>query len=296
VVAWAQRHWRGLRIAIVEHVDEDKIHLHIVIVPPVLANGRLDTGTAHPGFGAVSKVLDRQAREFKLSEATPREIKARQRRAYCHAMREFQNDFHRHVGHASGQARLSNSPRSRVTREQALVAQAQRQRNHDLNLSERDLVVDRFQMNSREAAVAEAEARIARQAAEVLAQLNALKAERQRLAVLANKIIQSIGQRETMAKPSSMMDEALTRPNMPISYQRVASQDTSRTNLTSMIIPQLTPDDAIVWEEMSRPANKIDGEGQHQRPKPKLNVFEPVEIETAANDDDDHVGGPRMTA
>lgn len=123
VIACSRSRWRGLKISIAEHVDEDKLHLHIIVVPPLRANCQLDVGAIHPGFGAVERVLDRQLRDRGSVETTPREIKKRQRTAYCCAMRGFQDDFHREVGAASGHARLSNSPRNRMAREQALISQ-----------------------------------------------------------------------------------------------------------------------------------------------------------------------------
>jgi hypothetical protein len=183
VIAFSRSRWRGLKIAIMEHVDEDKLHLHIAIVPRLRANRQLDVGAVHPGFGAVERVLDRQSRDRGSVETTPREIKKRQKRAYCHAMRGFQDDFHREVGAASGQARLSNSPRTRIAREQALISQSQRQRHIDLNFQEREILVDQFDLQRREAALAANEARLQRENEQMVAERLALREERQRLEV-----------------------------------------------------------------------------------------------------------------
>jgi hypothetical protein len=181
VVSWSKRAWNGLRIAIVEHVDEDKIHLHIVVVPRMTADHQIDISSAHPGFGAVAKVIDRQVGAEDPVVATPREKKARQRSAYCHAMRAFQDDFHRQVGAASGQDRLSSTPRNRIAREQALTSQAQRQRHLDLNLQERDVIVDRFQLEQREASIAAREAQLKLERQQMAAERSALEAERLRI-------------------------------------------------------------------------------------------------------------------
>lgn len=184
VIAFSRSCWRGLKISIVEHVDEDKLHLHIIVVPPLRANCQLDVGAAHPGFGAVERVLDRQSRDRGTIETTKREIKQRQRSAYCHVMRKFQDQYNLEVGAASGQSRLSKSPRGRVTREQALTGQAQRERHINLNFQEREILVDQLDLQRREAALAANEARLSLEKARLAEEAKTLVAERQRLLVM----------------------------------------------------------------------------------------------------------------
>jgi hypothetical protein len=243
VASWSKQFWKGLRIAIVEHVDEDKIHLHIVVVPRITADHQIDIASAHPGFAAVARVLNRQAGTPGSVVATPRQKKARQKRAYCHAMRAFQDDFHHYVGAASGQNRLSNSPRSRIARDQALTSQGQRQRHLDLNEQERDVIVVRFQLEQREASIAAREAQLKLERQQMAAERSALEAERLRIKM-------TITAGETLRQIQTMKSINANNQN---DAARAQSLDDANLNQPSQVLS--TPQFDV--EEFPKPARKF---------------------------------------
>ena len=98
----ASRFGDGLA-SVVRHTDETFPHLHFFIVPELGANGGLDLEAHHPGIAA-REAAKRAGKDSKESN-----------RAYCDAMRDLQNDFHRQVGLYYGHLR-EGPRRRRLTR------------------------------------------------------------------------------------------------------------------------------------------------------------------------------------
>lgn len=89
--------------SVVRHTDETFPHLHFFVVPELAANGGLDLEAVHPGIAA-REAAKRAGKDGKESN-----------RAYCDAMRDLQNDFHRQVGLYYGHLR-EGPRRRRLTR------------------------------------------------------------------------------------------------------------------------------------------------------------------------------------
>jgi hypothetical protein len=102
-LAWAERSWGDDLKCVVEHLDEDRPHLHFVVVPKLNPDRRLQIASIHPG---------RRAAE----EAAEAGGKGRdQKKAYKEAMVRFQDDYYHCVGVKFGLLRIG--PRlQRLTR------------------------------------------------------------------------------------------------------------------------------------------------------------------------------------
>jgi hypothetical protein len=104
-IQWLARQWGDQLKTVVEHLDEDRPHLHYVVVPDLDPDRRLRIESVHAGYRAANKC--------KAEGGSPRDQKA----AYKAKMRCFQDDYYEHVGVHCGLTRLG--PRlQRVSREE----------------------------------------------------------------------------------------------------------------------------------------------------------------------------------
>lgn len=104
-IQWLKRQWGEQLKTVVEHLDEDRPHLHYVVVPDLDPDGRLRIGSVHAGYRAANKC--------KADGGSPRDQKA----AYKAEMRCFQDDYYDHVSVRCGLTRLG--PRlQRLSREE----------------------------------------------------------------------------------------------------------------------------------------------------------------------------------
>jgi hypothetical protein len=92
-VDWLANRFAGALRSIVEHVDEDRLHLHFYTLPILNRDHTLDWTRAHPGLAA------------KRRAAAAGQSKIEQERQYRAAMRELQDDFHRSVSQLHGHTR-----------------------------------------------------------------------------------------------------------------------------------------------------------------------------------------------
>lgn len=102
-IAWLQSVWGDRLTSVVEHLDEERPHLHYVVVPEVDPNRHLRIESVHAGF--------RGSTECERAGGTPRE----QKRAYQREMERFQDDYYYQVGVRFGLTR-KGPRRQRLTR------------------------------------------------------------------------------------------------------------------------------------------------------------------------------------
>jgi hypothetical protein len=93
-IQWLERQWGEQLKTVVEHLDEDRPHLHYAVVPDLDPDGRLRIESVHAGYRAANKC--------KAEGGSPRDQKA----AYKAEMRCFQDDYYEHVGVRCGLTRL----------------------------------------------------------------------------------------------------------------------------------------------------------------------------------------------
>lgn len=117
-ITYAQQEWGGDLKCIVEHVDEDRLHLHYWALPPLRPDRQLRI--ADVDFGR------RAANEVKNAGGTGRQ----QRDASARAMKEFQDRYHAEVGVKHGLERLG-PVRLRLTRQEWKERKAEAQRIAD---------------------------------------------------------------------------------------------------------------------------------------------------------------------
>lgn len=122
-VMWFQHRFGPTLLTIVEHTDEDFLHLHAYAVPDLGADDRLRWAAIHPGRAAL------------LAAEANGADKAALRAAYIGGMRELQDDFHAAVSAIHGHTRLG--PRrqrldrtTHLLRRDAERKQAERDRDH----------------------------------------------------------------------------------------------------------------------------------------------------------------------
>jgi hypothetical protein len=116
-VAWIQSQFGDDLVTVIRHVDEKYPHLHAYILPK--SDPEFRALRLHPGHEAKRLIMD--------SGSDADDKKALNRlgdRAYRHAMREWQNSYHRDVGISSGLTRLGPG-RRRLTRDAWRAEQAQ---------------------------------------------------------------------------------------------------------------------------------------------------------------------------
>jgi hypothetical protein len=117
VVDWLmQEHGDRLK-SVVEHVDEDMLHLHFFTLPILGVGNRLDFAQAHPGRDALNDAVDRGV------------CKAAQQAVYTQAMIDYQDRLHSQVSAFFGHERLGPR-RRRIERERHKVV---RQGEKDLS-------------------------------------------------------------------------------------------------------------------------------------------------------------------
>jgi hypothetical protein len=104
-VSWLQRQWGDKLKCVVEHMDEERPHLHFVIVPELDEDGGLRIDSIHQGR--------RAAAECKAAGGNPRE----QKKAFEKRMRRFQDDYYNDVSVRFGQTRIGPQ-RQRLSRKQ----------------------------------------------------------------------------------------------------------------------------------------------------------------------------------
>jgi hypothetical protein len=90
-------------VSLLAHKDEEKCHLHMVILPKMSADGSLDLNSFHPGLAAQ-----------RASKATTKKAKDH---AYKEAMRLLQDEYYEAVGIKNGQLRYGPR-RRRLTRKE----------------------------------------------------------------------------------------------------------------------------------------------------------------------------------
>ncbi|MEP6838830.1 MAG: hypothetical protein ABJA75_12310 [Bradyrhizobium sp.] len=122
-------HWRTLVVdwlklehgdrlkSVVEHVDEDMLHLHFFSLPTIGIDNRLDFAQAHPGRHSLNAAVDRGV------------CKAAQQAAYTQAMIDYQDRLHSQVSVLFGHERVGPR-RRRIERERHKVI---RQAEFDLS-------------------------------------------------------------------------------------------------------------------------------------------------------------------
>lgn len=108
VVDWLKLEHGDRLKSIVEHVDEDMLHLHFFSLPILGVDNRLDFAGAHPGRCALNDAVDRGV------------CKAAQQAAYTQAMIDYQDRFHSQVSAVFGHERLGPR-RRRIERERHKV-------------------------------------------------------------------------------------------------------------------------------------------------------------------------------
>jgi len=116
-VAWIQSQFGDDLVTVIHHVDEKYPHLHAYILPK--SDPEFRALRLHPGHETKRLIMD--------SGSDADDKKALNRigdRAYRHAMREWQNSYHRDVGISSGLTRLGPG-RRRLTRDAWRAEQAQ---------------------------------------------------------------------------------------------------------------------------------------------------------------------------
>jgi hypothetical protein len=106
-------------VSVVEHVDENQLHLHFFTLPGIEPNGHLNFDLAHAGRSALNAAVER-----KLQPAA-------QQAAYVGAMTEYQDRYHRDVSHFFGHDRFGPR-RKRVER---ALHKVNRQAEADLSRS-----------------------------------------------------------------------------------------------------------------------------------------------------------------
>lgn len=100
---WLQTMFGEHLRSVVEHDDEEFLHLHFYVVPKLLPGGLLDLPAFHPG------------RAMKAAAAEAGASKKDQDCAYRRGMERFQDDYHFAVGQLFGHARFG-AKRRRVSR------------------------------------------------------------------------------------------------------------------------------------------------------------------------------------
>jgi hypothetical protein len=128
-VAWARQRWGYKLRSVVLHTDEELPHLHLFVVPEMLADNRLDIAAIHPGIAARDAVQ-------RVGHSTGQQTKA-----YIEAMKTLQSEFHGAVSANFGHARKGDG-RKRMDRTQVMIDRRQRQRETELNVREAALIGD----------------------------------------------------------------------------------------------------------------------------------------------------------
>jgi hypothetical protein len=101
---WLQREHGESLVAVVEHEDEEMLHLHFFTLPKIDRNtGRLDFSQAHPGRAALNTAADQKV------------CKAAQSAAYTQAMIDYQSRFFAAVSQRFGHSRVGPR-RQRISR------------------------------------------------------------------------------------------------------------------------------------------------------------------------------------
>lgn len=103
VIDWLIEQFGAHLLSVVEHNDEEFMHLHFYVVPQLLANGRLNVNDIHPG-----RIVKVAAEEAGASQKD-------QDAAYRRSMERWQSTFHWDVSRLFGHARFS-AKRARVSR------------------------------------------------------------------------------------------------------------------------------------------------------------------------------------
>jgi hypothetical protein len=107
--------------SVVEHVDEDRFHLHFYVIPSLNPDRTLNWERAHPGLAA------------KRRAAAAGKNKREQERCYRAAMRDFQDEFFSQISLHHGHSRYG-AKRERVSRIERAAQkriEAEREEMHD---------------------------------------------------------------------------------------------------------------------------------------------------------------------
>ena len=100
---WLQQMFREYLLSVVEHSDEEFLHLHFYAVPKLLPDCQLDLPAFHPG------------RAMKAAAAEVGASKKDQDSAYRRGMERWQDEYHHDVSRFFGHARFG-AQRGRVSR------------------------------------------------------------------------------------------------------------------------------------------------------------------------------------
>jgi hypothetical protein len=159
VVEWLKRTFGNHLKSIVEHGDEDRLHLHFYVVPELKADGRLDLDEIHPG------------RRMKLAAAEAGASKKVQDAAYRRGMERWQDEFHYDVSRGFGHERFLPR-RARVIRQerqaQKRVEKEAARRRAELELAQVEFEAE---MAARRSELALAAAELERSAAQTRAEI-----------------------------------------------------------------------------------------------------------------------------
>lgn len=159
VVEWLKRTFGDHLKSIVEHVDEDRPHLHFYVVPALRADRRLDLDEIHPG------------RRMKRAAAEAGAKKKVQDAAYRRAMEMWQDDFFFEISRHFGHERYLPK-RARVTRQerqaQKRVEKDAARRRAELELAQVEFEAE---MAARRSELALAAAELERSAAQTRAEI-----------------------------------------------------------------------------------------------------------------------------
>lgn len=169
---WCHGQFGDTLVSLVEHHDEEYLHLHCYAVPALGPGNRLLLEAIHPGRAAL-----------KQAEADDKLGKVGQRAAYLRAMKTLQDGFHAAVSRRYGHARVGPR-RCRLERTEHLLLKEARTRE-----AERERAYAEEEVQLRSAIEAEVMTRFeavlaeARRRADALAQ--GREADRRRIAALS---------------------------------------------------------------------------------------------------------------
>lgn len=116
-VAWLREQYGGRLRCVVRHADEPHAHLHAYVLPD---DPEMKAKSLHPGAAAKTHVVE----ESRAAGAEAKAANAAGDRAYCEAMRAWQDSYWQAVGVPCGLTRRGPG-RRRLTREQWKLEQAQ---------------------------------------------------------------------------------------------------------------------------------------------------------------------------
>lgn len=164
VIEWLKRFFGDHLKSIVEHGDEDRLHLHYFVVPELREDNRLDLNEIHPG------------RRMKQAAAEAGASKKDQDAAYRRGMERWQDEFHHDVSRGFDHERYMPK-RARITRQER-QAQRRTEDEAERQRAELDLAQVAFETEAagRRAQLAVDETALKQQLAEAQAEIDRQRA------------------------------------------------------------------------------------------------------------------------